>query len=344
MSQINYTTKSRKFKHLTKEKRAQIEILLRRGVPKAEIAKEIGIARSTLYNELKRGTVEQMDSELKGYHAYFHDAGQRVYEEHRKNSRNSLKFAKAYAFLQYAEEQMLHQKLSPDAVCGRARLEEKFEESVCTKTLYNYIDQGLLMIKNIDLTLKTRRKTKRGRLRQERRQYGMNIDQRPEPANTRTEPGHWEIDTVIGRKDSGAVLLTLDERVTRKRHIVKIPSRTAAAVQEGMEKLAAIYGDQFRTVFKSITSDNGPEFARLSEALPGISVYYADPYSSYQRGTNEKQNSLVRRFFPKGRSFDDVPDEAIANVESWINNLPRKIFNYHTSDEVFKTVLFDLAI
>lgn len=344
MSQKDYTTKNRKFKHLTKEKRAQIEILLRRGVPKAEIAKEIGIARSTLYNELKRGTVEQMDSELKGYHAYFHDAGQRVYEEHRKNSRNSLKFAKAYAFLQYAEEQMLHQKLSPDAVCGRARLEEKFEESVCTKTLYNYIDQGLLMIKNIDLTLKTRRKTKRGRLRQERRQYGMNIDQRPEPANTRTEPGHWEIDTVIGRKDSGAVLLTLDERVTRKRHIVKIPSRTAAAVQEGMEKLAAIYGDQFRTVFKSITSDNGPEFARLSEALPGISVYYADPYSSYQRGTNEKQNSLVRRFFPKGRSFDDVPDEAIANVESWINNLPRKIFNYHTSDEIFKTVLFDLAI
>ena len=344
MSQKDYTTKNRKFKHLTKEKRAQIEILLRRGVPKAEIAKEIGIARSTLYNELKRGTVEQMDSELKGYHAYFHDAGQRVYEEHRKNSRNSLKFAKAYAFLQYAEEQMLHQKLSPDAVCGRARLEEKFEESVCTKTLYNYIDQGLLMIKNIDLTLKTRRKTKRGRLRQERRQYGMNIDQRPEPANTRTEPGHWEIDTVIGRKDSGAVLLTLDERVTRKRHIVKIPSRTAAAVQEGMEKVAAIYGDQFRTVFKSITSDNGPEFARLSEALPGISVYYADPYSSYQRGTNEKQNSLVRRFFPKGRSFDDVPDEAIANVESWINNLPRKIFNYHTSDEIFKTVLFDLAI
>ena len=81
-----------------------------------EIAKEIGIARSTLYNELKRGTVEQMDSEWKTCHVYFHDAGQRVYEEHHKNSRNSLKFAKVYAFLQYAEEQMLHQKLSPDAV------------------------------------------------------------------------------------------------------------------------------------------------------------------------------------------------------------------------------------
>ena len=104
MSQQDYITKERKFKHLTKEKRAQIEILLRRGVPKTEIAKEIGIARSTLYNELKRGTVEQIDSEWKEYRAYFYDAGQRVYEENRKNSRNSLKFMKAYAFLQYAEE------------------------------------------------------------------------------------------------------------------------------------------------------------------------------------------------------------------------------------------------
>ena len=344
MSQQDYITKERKFKHLTKEKRAQIEILLRHGVPKVEIAREIGIARSTLYNELKRGTVEQMDSEWKTYHAYFYDVGQRVYEEHRKNSRNSLKFVKAYAFLQYAEEQMLHQKLSPDAVCGRARLEEKFEETVCTKTLYHYIDQGLLTVKNIDLTLKTKRKTKRDRLRQERRQYGMNIDQRPESANTRTEPGHWEIDTIVGKKDTHSVLLTLDERVTRKRHIVKIPSRTAAAVREGMEKVAAIYGDQFRNVFKSITSDNGSEFARLTEILPDIAVYYADPYSSYQRGTNEKQNSLVRRFFPKGRSFDNVPDEVIAKVEAWINNLPRKIFNYHTSDEFFESVLSDIAI
>ena len=173
MSQQNYTTKNRKFKHLTKEKRAQIEILLRRGVSKAEIAKEIGIARSTLYNELKRGAVEQMDSELKGYRVYFYDVGQRVYEEHRRNSRNRLKFVKAYAFLQYAEEQILHKKLSPDAVCGRARLEGTFTETVCAKTLYHYIDQGLLTVKNIDLTLKTRRKTKRDRLRQERRQSDL---------------------------------------------------------------------------------------------------------------------------------------------------------------------------
>ena len=84
----------------------------------------------------------------------------------------------------------------------------------------------------------------------------------------------------------------------------------------------------FSSVFKTITSDNGAEFAKLSEAVPGVAVYYADPYSSYQRGTNEKQNSLIRRFLPKGHSFDNLSDETIAAIENWINRLPRKIFNY----------------
>ena len=83
MSQGNYNTKRRSFKHLTKEKRAQIEILLRRGIPKTEIAQEVGIARSTLYNELRRGTVEQVDSQLRSYQKYFWDAGQRVYRKWR---------------------------------------------------------------------------------------------------------------------------------------------------------------------------------------------------------------------------------------------------------------------
>ena len=344
MSQKEYTTKQRKFKHLTREKRAQIEILLGQGVSKTGIAKAIGISRSTLYNELKRGTVDQLDSELRTYLRYFWGAGQRVYEEHRRNSRPSLKFAKAFDFLKFAQEQILRHKLSPDAICGRAKLEGQFPEMVCTKTLYNYIDQCLLKVRNIDLLLKVKRKTKCDREREARRQYGMNIHERPESVETREAFGHWEVDTVIGNKESGAVLLTLDERKTRRRHIVKIPSRTAAAVREGMEKIASFYGDCFSTVFKTITSDNGPEFAQLPQVFPAVDIYYADPYSSYQRGTNEKQNSLIRRFFPKGKSFDDVPQAAIEAVEHWINHLPRKIFNYRSSAELFQSVLFDFAI
>ncbi|MDD6300346.1 MAG: IS30 family transposase, partial [Ruminococcus sp.] len=113
----------------------------------------------------------------------------------------------------------------------------------------------------------------------------------------------------------------------------------------GLEKVAKLYGENFENVFKSVTSDNGSEFVDLGRYLPkSTKVYYAHPYSSYERGTNEKQNSLVRRFFPKGKSFDNITDEQVAFVENWINNLPRKIFNYHCSDFIFKNVLFDIAI
>ena len=91
MTQEQYTTKKRKFQHLTKEKRAQIEILLRQGLSKIQIAKEISISRSMLYNELSRGTVEQIDSELRTYRRYFYDVGQRVYQKNRQNSRPPLK-------------------------------------------------------------------------------------------------------------------------------------------------------------------------------------------------------------------------------------------------------------
>ena len=132
MTQTNYTTKRRKFQHLTREKRAQIEILLRQKLPKAQIAREVGISRSTLYNELARGTVDQVDTELKSYRAYFWDAGQRVYEQNRRNSRPPLKILDCWDFLQHAQEQILKNKLSPDAICGGAKLSGEFEKIVCT--------------------------------------------------------------------------------------------------------------------------------------------------------------------------------------------------------------------
>lgn len=344
MAQKEYTTTGRKFQHLTKEKRAQIEILLRQKLPLVQIAKAVEISRSTLYNELTRGTVEQMDSEWRTYRRYFSDVGQRVYEEHRKNSRPPLKLVKAYEFVLYAERKMLEEKLSPDAVCGRAKLEGCFEETVCTKTLYNYIDQCLLKVRNIDLPLRVRRKQKTQRDRKNRRLYGMSIEERPVEIESREEFGHWEIDTVIGNQGSLPVLLTLDERKTRQRHILKISAQTAEAVAEGIGRLKLLYGDRFPKIFRSVTSDNGSEFARLPQLLPETTVYYAHPYSAFERGTNEKQNSLIRRFFPKGKSFDCLSHQAVSRIEEWINHLPRKIFGYRSSAELFQNVLFDIAI
>ena len=346
MTQEEYTTKRRKFQHLTKEKRAQIEILLRQKLPKVQIARAVGISRSTLYSELKRGTVEQIDTNLKEYRAYFWDAGQRVYEENRKNCRPPLKLIRCYDFIQYAQEQILANKMAPDAICGEAKRNGRFKRTVCTKTLYNYIDQCLLTVRNIDLPLKVKRNARTvQKSRQNKRIFGTSIEERPEEINSRTTFGHWEIDTIVGKQGSSAVLLSLDERTKLHRHLVKIPSRSREGVGLGLKKIAEYYGDSFEKVFKSVTCDNGSEFVDLGSFLPkSTKVYYAHPYSAYERGINEKQNSLVRRFFPKGTSFDNVTEEQVAFVERWINRLPRKIFHYRSSDDLFFPVLFDVAI
>ncbi len=338
MSQNQYSTKKREFKHLDVKKRAQIEILLKQKMSKAQIARELGISRSTVYAEMRRGSVQQLDSELRQHTRYYADAGQRVYEQNRRNSRNPLKLAKASAFLEYAENLILEKKLSPDAVCGEARRLGLFKEMVCTKTLYNYIDQCILRVRNIDLPLRVKRATRRSEARQARRQYGESIDLRPDEVLTREEFGHWEFDTVLGTKDGSDVILSMDERKTRMRFIIKIPSRTAAAVREGLERI--IQREHLpRAAFKSITADNGSEFAHLAQDFPDIPVFFAHPYSAWERGTNENQNGLLRRFFPKGRSLTNVPQAAVLRAQNWINSLPRKLFSYRSSALLFSLCL-----
>lgn len=339
MTNEYYNTGRRKFQHLTREKRAQLEMLLKikPKLSKVKIAEMLGIARSTLYEELKRGTVEQLDTNLEKYKKYFADTGQRIYEEHRKNSRNSLKLVKAAEFVKYAEQEILMKKLSPDAVCGYAAAKNLFKETVCTRTLYNYIDQCLLKVRNIDLPLRVKLNTKAKKNRQNRRIYGDSIELRTANINDRSELGHWEIDTIVGTKDTSPVLLTLDERVTRYRLIVKINSRTSKAVNRALRKIIKQFGSKAKSIFKSITADNGSEFANLRNVSKHIHIYYAHPYSSFERGTNEKQNSLVRRFFPKGKSFKNVPAHAVQRVQDWINNLPRKIFSYNSSASLFNS-------
>ena len=342
MTLDHYTTGRKKFKYLTMAQRGQIEALLKIGVSKVQIAKQVGIARSTLYDELKRGTVEQLDSNLKVHKKYFAETGQLVYEKHRNNSRKPYKLAQSYEFIKYAEEEILEKKLSPDAVCGYAKKNNLFDNIVCTKTLYNYIQLSLIKVKNIDLPLRVKVKSKSRKSRKNRRIYGESIENRPSIINDRKEFAHWEIDTVVGVKESAPVFLTLDERVTRQRIIVKIPSRSALAVNDGMRKIIQQYDDLAPKIFKSITSDNGREFASLKDVIPFADIYYAHPYSSFERGTNEKQNSLLRRFFPKGKRIDDVSDEAILKVQDWINNLPRKIFNYSSSNDLFSEFMNNL--
>ena len=341
MSHTNSNTHKRTFKHLTPIQRGKIEALLKQNISITAIAREINVHRSTIYREIKRGTVEQLDTHLKTHTRYFAETGQIVYEKNRLNARPPLKFLKVYDFIQYADQMMLTHKWSPHVVCGRTKLEGIFSQMVCAKTLYNYIDQGLLKTKNIDLANRVSRKTKKQTIRTYRKILGKSIENRH---ITRTEFGHWEIDTVLGKRGSEAVLLTLDERKTRKRHIVKIPNKTSNSVRIGLQQIMANYGDMSPHIFKSITSDNGSEFACLTADFSSIDIYYCHPYASFERGTNEKQNSLIRRFIPKGTSITEYSDKAIQAVENWINDLPRALFGFVTSKEKFAQELQMLAI
>ena len=223
--------------------------------------------------------------------------------------------------------------MSPDSVVGYAKKHKLFEETVCTKTLYNYIDNGLIKVKNIDLAQKVRRKPKKKYNREYLKKLGQSIELRPKSVEDREEFGHWEIDLIIGKNEADEVLLTLDERKTRKRYIMRLPSKKAQW-NEALETLKEEYGDKFNQVFKSITADNGSEFANLSEI--GVPVYFAHPYSSWERGTNERQNGLVRFFTPKGKPISQVSDRTIKRAEEYINKMPRKLFNYSTSAELFE--------
>lgn len=215
-------------------------------------------------------------------------------------------------------------------------------EMVCTKTLYNYIDLGLLSVKNADLPQKLRRNTKPTFVKEHKKSFGTSIKERPDAINSREEFGHWEIDTVIGEKtNQDCVRLTIVERQTRNAIVRQIASKTADAVMNELCSIRSFFGEQFNQVFKSITGDNGSEFADLSilESDTTTKIYFTHPYSSFEKGTNGRHNGLIRRFIPKGKYMNDHSLDDIAFIEEWMNTLPRKILGYKTPEEVFEQQL-----
>lgn len=230
---------------------------------------------------------------------------------------------------------------SLDANVGYAQKNNLFstDEMVCTKTLYNYVDLGILPIKNIDLPEKLKRNTKSSNIRRNRKILGKSIEERPETVNLREEFGHWEIDSVLGKKnDTEPAIMTIVERKARTSLWIKIKDHSSMAMDEALQSLINRFETKKSEVFKSITGDNGSEFANLSNIENnGISVYFTHPYTSCEKGTNECHNKMLRRFIPKGKSMSDYKTEDILFFSDVINGLPRKILNYHTPEEIFET-------
>ncbi len=339
MDTQDYITEHRKGQHLSAEERHEIEVRLKDGWNNNQIAKHLGRPYNTIKNEIARGTVYLYNGKVARYKA---KAGEQQYQENRCNSRRQYKRLEVSPFIKYVEEKF-EEGWSLDVCVGKALESGEFqrEQIVCTKTLYNYVDRGLIGIKNIDLPEKLKRNTKKEKVRKNKRILGDSIELRPERVELREEFGHWEVDTVVGSKNEAEpCAVTMVERKTRKSIWIKAANHTAESVQEAIQNVISYFGSMAHTVFKSITSDNGSEFAGLSGlADQGIGVYFTHPYSSWEKGTNECHNKLLRRFIPKGVSMADYSAEDIAYMADWANTLPRKLLGYRTPDELFEAEL-----
>jgi IS30 family transposase len=337
--QSEHTITARSFKHLSLSERGMIFALLHENRSTRYIAKQLQRSPSTVCREIRRGTTAQLRTGRIPYQGYFPETGQAVYTKHRANSRKTGKQYLASHFLNFAETKILKDKWSPDAVVGYCQKHPQWQQEslVCTKTLYNYIDRCRLAARNIDLYLKVRRRTTQCRGRINKRILGQSIEQRPAEILTREEFGHWEIDTVVGRRSKDEALLTLTERKTRQELIIRLARKDSESVQTAMKELQERVGASFPKIFRSITADNGSEFADLSALLTpwNCQVYFSHPYSSWERGTNERHNGLIRRFIPKTKNLRNVSNALVRKTQDWCNQLPRKILGYKTSQECF---------
>ena len=340
MDNSYHTTEHKKYQHITSEERHEIEVRLKDGWSTYKIAKHLCRPYNTIKNEIKRGTVWLYNGKVSRYKA---DKGKEVYLQHRQNSRRNYRCLETVKFLQYVEQQFFDEGWSLDTCVGNAKETHRFkpEEMVCTKTLYNYVDLGLLKVKNIDLPEKLVRNTKTKRTRENKHKLGRSIEERPKEIDTREEFGHWEIDSVIGKKEEGEPqVMTIVERKLRESIWIKVRDHSAEAIDEAMSGLISQFGSKYTEVFKSITGDNGSEFANLSKLEEkGIAVYFTHPYSSCEKGTNECHNRMLRRFIPKGKSINDYSADDIMFFADKINNLPRKILGYHAPEELFEQEL-----
>jgi len=317
---------------------------------KKQIAKELNVHISTIYREIKKGLYDHMNYDLTYELRYSCDLAEEKYQMNLKAKGKPLKIGNDFELCNYIEDRIINGKLSPLAVLGEIKVKGlKFKTSICVSTLYNYIESDVfenLTIKH--LPMKEKNKKRKRKVTIKRMPRGTSIEERPKEINDRNTFGHWEMDCVCGSTIS--TLLVLTERLTRKEIIMKMPNQTMDSVHHCLNIIEHKFGKNFKKIFKSITVDNGSEFSdcksleksKFGKNNKRTKVYYCHPYSSYERGSNERINREIRRKIPKGSDLSIYTDDDIIEVENWVNEYPRQVLNFHTSNELFNLHLLNL--
>lgn len=333
--------------HLSYKDRLRIEFMYNKlHFTTVQIGIEIGKHNATISRELRRGFYECYGKDYLKIKQYSADIAQADYDYKSSLKGASLKLGKDYKFAKHVENKIVNENYSPRAVLGEIKADKlEFDTTISHTTLYRYIDSGCFgTLSNSHLPVGKRthapyRKVTRYCYSNVMR---SSIDERPCCVLLRGSVGHWEMDTVVGKaKGLSTCLLVLTERKTRYEIILKLKRNTSSCVVRALDKLQRRYGKNFRHIFKSITVDNGSEFSDTKgmERSNRTKIYYCHPYSSWERGSNENANKLIRRFIPKGTDIQPITHKEIQELELWINNYPRQIHGWKSAQQLFSLEL-----
>ncbi len=303
---------------------------------KRQLAKDLGCCLKTIYNEFARGGYWHTDEYAIDHWRYSADIAQQDYDYKQTAKGCPPKIGSRWDFIQFIEVQIIHHKVSPYVALQCWSKQNSW--TISLTTLYRYIDCGLYFprLTNSHLPEKPKR-CQRGynKVRAAHAPKGTSIERRPKEINDRSTWGHWEMDTIIGKaKGKGQAALVLTERMTNYELIFKLKDKTARSVVSTLSKLSRHC--DFKNIFKSITVDNGSEFQDC-EGMERLhtKIYYCHPYTSCERGRNERMNRMIRRYFPKGSDFSELKQKDCTRVQDTLNNYPRRSLGGKTPLELW---------
>jgi IS30 family transposase len=317
------------YKQMDFQKRCQIYGLWRAGYNQSQIAKEVGVHKSTISREFKRNIVFVRTA--LGSWQYKPNYAQTYTEERHKKKRKQVKFTREVEV--FVREKVL-QDWSPDQICGYAKRHNLFQ--ISHERIYQFLLKDRETGGDLYKHLRHQNKKYRKRYGSPKRQSPIKnrrfIDDRPAIVNDKLRIGDWEIDTIIGKNHKQAII-TIVERVSKKTVMRKVQSKSAGLVASSIISSLKPFSNRVFT----ITGDNGVEFAyheKVSKELEA-DFYFAHPYSSWERGLNENTNGLIRQYLKKGSDFSILNEEDLELIMNKLNNRPRKDLNYSTPNEIF---------
>ncbi len=344
------TIKGKHYKHFQWTERLKLEHIMKY-YPKTtqkELAAQLNRHRTTIARELQRGKVRRQHSELFWFDSYSADIAQKNVNDMLQTKGPHLKIDHDFILAQEISRLIRKEKFSPNAVVMFFNNHGwPTATRISTRTLYQYIDMGC--IEQVSRKQLPRGKTcphkrfsskhRHSRLKSAEK----SISFRPQEVLDRLVFGHWEIDCMVSGAGKGTEsLLTLTERTYRYEIIRKIPRQSARDVQKVLNSLERELGARrFREIFKTITADNGSEFMRydllekscINKRTKRTTLYYAHPYSSWERGSNERMNGMIRRFIPKGSAIKHYSKQFVMQIQEWLNSYPRRILGGLSSRE-----------